>query len=87
MMWLFRLDFTTRIPFIYTFLQVVVNLILCGIIAGLAAALSGAFILPSVAGNELRQSIGLALVGVGKSLSGYVPPRPPVDISSACHMP
>ncbi|CAL5226722.1 g9574 [Coccomyxa viridis] len=51
--------------------EVVVNLILCGIIAGLAAALSGAFILPSVAGNELRQSVGLALLGVGKSLSGY----------------
>lgn len=59
-----------------------VNLILCGIIAGLATALSGAFILPSVAGDELRQSIGMALLGVGKSLSGYtqlnhaVIPRP-----------
>ena len=51
--------------------QVVVNLILCGIIAGLATALSGALILPSVAGDELRQSIGMALLGVGKSLSGY----------------
>ena len=55
--------------------QVVVNLILCGIIAGLAAALSGALILPSVAGNELRESIARALVGVGKSLSGYDQPH------------
>ena len=51
--------------------QVVVNLILCGIIAGLATALSGALILPTVAGDELRQSISMALIGVGKSLSGY----------------
>jgi len=53
-------------------LQVGVNLILGGIIAGLATALSGAFILPSVAGNDLRKSIGLALLGVGRSLSGWV---------------
>lgn len=53
-------------------LQVVVNLILGGIIAGLATALSGAFILPSLAGDDLRKSIGLALLGVGRSLSGWV---------------
>ncbi len=53
-------------------LQVVINLILGGIIAGLATALSGAFILPSVAGDDLRKSIGLALLGVGRSLSGWV---------------
>lgn len=70
--------------------QVVVNLILCGIIAGLAAALSGAFILPSVAGNELRESIGLALIGIGKSLSGYdqphhaVGPQPPFTHNKIC---
>ena len=49
----------------------VVNLILCGIIAGLATALSAAFILPSVAGNELRLSLGQALLGTGRSMSGY----------------
>ena len=53
--------------------QVVVNLIIgVGIIAALATALSGAFILPRLAGEELRDSIGLTLLGVGKSLSGWV---------------
>ena len=49
----------------------VVNLILCGIIAGLATAVSAAFILPSMAGDELRLSLGQALLGIGKSMSGY----------------
>ena len=49
----------------------VVNLILCGIIAGLATAVSAAIILPSMAGDELRLSLGQALLGVGKSMSGY----------------
>ena len=53
--------------------QVVANLIIgVGIIAALATALSGAFILPILAGEELRDSIGLTLLGVGKSLSGWV---------------
>ena len=52
-------------------MQVVVSLILCGIIAGLATAISAAFILPSVAGNELRLSLSQALLGIGKSMSGY----------------
>ena len=49
----------------------VVNLILCGIIAGLATAVSAAVILPSMAGDELRLSLGQALLGIGKSMSGY----------------
>lgn len=49
----------------------VVNLILCGIIAGLATAISAAIILPSMAGDELRLSLGQALLGIGKSMSGY----------------
>ena len=53
------------------FMQVVVTLILCGIIAGLATAVSAALILPSVAGDELRLSLGQALLGIGRSLSGY----------------
>ena len=52
------------------FLQVVANLILDAVIAGLATALSGAFVLPTLAGDEVRGSIAATLMGLGQSISG-----------------
>lgn len=51
-------------------MQVVANLILDAVIAGLAAALSGAFIIPSLAGDDLRSNIAATLRGLGQSVSG-----------------
>ncbi|CAL8463925.1 g3460 [Coccomyxa elongata] len=51
--------------------EVVANLILDAVIAGLAAALSGAFIIPSLAGDDLRSNIAATLRGLGQSVSGY----------------
>jgi hypothetical protein len=50
--------------------QVVVHLMYTGIIAGVATILSGALVLPTLAGDELRANIADALQGLGHSLSG-----------------
>ena len=67
--------------------QVVVNLILCGIIAGLAAALSGS-VHPAICGRQTSSGRALALPwsALAKVSRGKSPPRPPADILSACHM-
>ncbi|EIE18909.1 hypothetical protein COCSUDRAFT_59833 [Coccomyxa subellipsoidea C-169] len=51
--------------------EVVANVILVAVIAGLATALSGALVLPTLAGDELRGSIAATLRGLGQSISGY----------------
>ncbi len=51
-------------------MQVVANLILDAVIAGLACALSGAFIIPTLAGEDLRSNIAATLRGLGQSVSG-----------------
>ena len=51
-------------------MQVVANVILVAVIAGLATALSGALVLPTLAGDELRGSIAATLRGLGQSISG-----------------
>jgi hypothetical protein len=51
-------------------MQVVANLILDAVIAGVATALSGALVLPTLAGDEVRGSIAATLRGLGQSISG-----------------
>ena len=48
----------------------VLHLIYDGIIAGLATIVTGALVLPTLAGDELRANIGDALEGLGHSISG-----------------
>jgi hypothetical protein len=50
--------------------KVALSLLLDGVIAGVATALSGALILPTLAGDKLRDSLADALQGLGHSISG-----------------
>ena len=50
--------------------QVMLHLIYDGIIAGVATIVTGALVLPTLAGDELRANIGDALEGLGHSISG-----------------
>ncbi len=50
--------------------QVISHLILDAVIAGVATAVSGALVIPTLAGDELRFSIADALRGAGQSISG-----------------
>ena len=67
----YRLDVCMR--------KVVLSLLFDGVIAGLATALSGALVLPTLAGDKLRDSLADALQGLGHSISGWGPCKPVIS--------
>lgn len=53
------------------FVQVVAHIILDCILAGVFTALSGMFVIPTLASDAVRRDIGRVVVGLGHSLSGF----------------
>ncbi len=53
--------------------QVVANIILDGVLGGVFTALSGMFVVPTLASDHVRRDIGRVVVGLGHSLSGFAP--------------
>lgn len=55
------------------------SLVLSGMIAGAATALTGAFILPTLASDEIRSIVGQVIISLGQNLSGCARPSPPLE--------